>query len=348
MPKKTGKSSLSGSLKKHSTDETRTRADFTNLPAGITDGVAVLTAATLGQYKEGTAMAGQPFIRLAGTVVEPKTHVATPKAFIDGKVQITDTKEMKVQGLQTSQMLPLCDTKTRAGKVTSEDENVDRALNELRLLGVDTTEIEDEESLEAVLEALQGAGVHFKFKTSGSDPNANFPEERVWENWYGAIEDYESDDSGDDIEDDTEDEEESDNSDDAEEESEDESEEESSDSEDLSSLAEAADEGDEEAAAKLEDLAKEAGISEEAIEGVESWADVVEMIDNGGKSESESDDGWVPEKGDIYDYKGKGKRTATPHEVTAVFEGKKTVNLKNSETGASVRGIAWDDLQEAD
>jgi hypothetical protein len=137
-------------------------------------------------------------------------------------------------------------------------------------------------------------------------------------------------------------------------------EEEDAGEEDLAELASLADGGDEDAALKLTELAKGAGIDEDSVGASESWADVVAMINGDAEEEEEeeeedaeeeeeeeekaAEDDWQPEKGEVYPYRAPGKRKAMDHEVTAVFEGKQTVNLKDLTTEKVYRGVAWDKL----
>lgn len=195
MPPTTTKGSLNlgASLKTHAKDKTEEKQEFVNLPAGISGGVAHLVEAKVGVYKTGN-MAGEKFVYLAGTVVEPKTATEVKKVFKDGKVQIISTREIRVEGARTSIMLPLCDVKRKNGDIVTSDENIAKMLNELRLLGgPECTEgLESEEDLEGLLNQLKetsledGSQIYFKFGTSGSDPTKEYPEPTVWENWYGT------------------------------------------------------------------------------------------------------------------------------------------------------------------
>jgi hypothetical protein len=119
-------------------------------------------------------------------------------------------------------------------------------------------------------------------------------------------------------------------------------------SEDLADLATSADGGDQEAASRLADLAKEAGIEEDAVSSAESWASVVELMQGGGEEgsddEAEEDD-WKPEKGEVYPYKAPGKKKAVDCEVTAVFETRETVNLKNLTDDKVYKAVPWDKLE---
>lgn len=178
---------LSGSLKAHAKDETVVRADFSSPPPGIVGGTAKLNYAKIGVYASG-ATKGEKFVRLAGTIVSPKTATVVRQTWRDGKVVNLPAEQVHVEGLNTSRMFPLCDTKAGDGTVTSADEHIAEMLNELRTLGGDecTEDVDSEESLAAALSALEGADVSFRFSTSAGKPTKEYPTPRTWENWRGA------------------------------------------------------------------------------------------------------------------------------------------------------------------
>src|SRR5437016_1611840 len=136
MPMQKSKSSfdINKSLQTHSTDDTDYGQDFTRLPGGISGGIAQLIDAKIGVYKTG-ANTGKKFFRAAGVVVSPDTATEMVKTLDErGKVKVVSAKEVPVKGLQTSVMVPLCDTKKADGTVTTADEGVANMLNELRKL----------------------------------------------------------------------------------------------------------------------------------------------------------------------------------------------------------------------
>ena len=132
--------------------------------------------------------------------------------------------------------------------------------------------------------------------------------------------------------------------------------------EDLAELAAAADGGDTEAAERLFELATEAGIDEETINSTEEWSAIVDMMQSSDEEteeteeEEESDEEdteeeteeeeeeWKPEKEEVYAYKAPGMRKAIDCEVTAVFENKETVNLKNLNDNKVYKSVPWDKL----
>ena len=192
MPAQTTKTgfSLDGALKAHAKDETQYRQDYTDLPGGIAGGEAELVAASLGEYKTGDNK-GKKFVRLAATVISPVTAVKTVKRWVKdgtlkGKVETVSSSEMKVKGLQTSIMLPLCDTKN-----ATAEENVATMLNELRTIGGEdfTSEIEDEDSLVSALQSLVDADppVRIKFSTRDTEPSQQYPNSRAFTTWLGSV-----------------------------------------------------------------------------------------------------------------------------------------------------------------
>ncbi len=194
MPVQTQQSkfSFASAAKKHAKDKTDYGQDFTRLPGGITGGIAELISADVGTYKNGE-LTGQRFVRFAGTVIEPKTGVEIVKAWKGGKAEVVSSKEMNVEGLQTSVMFPICESKSG-----SAEANTEAMLNEMRKLGgPDYTEPlaaakTEEQSWQILDQLLKGLldpanPVRFKFGTRLSDPTAQYPNSRVWESWYGAV-----------------------------------------------------------------------------------------------------------------------------------------------------------------
>lgn len=326
---------LSKMVAKHKGDETT--YGVVNLPGGISNGIAKLIEAKFGKYAKGK-YTGEDFFRAAGVVVSPEENG-------DG---------VPVKGLQTSIMIPLCDTTNAAGETTSAEEHGARLLNELRKLGANTDEMEDD-GLEELLEVLVEEGPYFRFTTSQSEATEQFPNPRVWENWHGnkGLEDYVGDEDEEVTEDEPEPEEE--DEDEEVEEDGDEDGEEDEGSEDPKNLDELAafadddpdsDEG-QEAAAALTELAEKNDLDPNEYE---SWADVVEALSESEEDEDEGSDEEeeeiVPEKEEVYFFKPPRKRKAVECEVTAVFKTKQTCNLKDLENDGKVyKGVAWSDLQ---
>src|SRR4051812_48431977 len=110
---------FSGVIKKHAADEPQVSGG--RLPGGITNGVGKLSDAQLGEVAAGKQNAGEPYLRLSGTVVEPFTVV-------DPATKQT----VAVRGMQTSVIFMLCDTKKDNGKTTvPAEQNMVRAMDHL-------------------------------------------------------------------------------------------------------------------------------------------------------------------------------------------------------------------------
>jgi len=372
MVKRSAKSSqqskLSQALLNHREDETDYGQDMADIPPGISRGVAQLVDAKIGTYQSG-ANEGEPFVYLGGTVITPKKVTYSPKVFANGKIQVLEPVTTGVEGLRTGKTLPICNTKNRAGKVTDLDENVDIMLNELRKLGADTSEV-DEDSLKLLLEGLVEAGPFFHFSTRASKPSGEYPEPRTWESWFGSegLEDYDPD-TGDDVVDETVDEEEEDieeedieEEDIEEEDTEDEvdTDSEDTDSEDteeetLLELGEAADSDSErsaDAAETLATLAEEAELDPDDYSAWVKLAKALQAIEDEDKTEEEEEEkeeeeeDEIPKKGDVKFYKPPRKQKAVEAEITMVSQGRETVNLKTLDEGKVYKGIPWDKLSE--
>lgn len=182
MPKQTTKSGLAQKyggrlgqyIAAHKDDETD--PGVMDPPPGIKQGVAQITDCYFKQYESGDNK-GEYFFRAAGRIVEPD------------KVGVKRAK-----GLYTSVMEPCCDTKKKDGTVVTQEEHVAVILNHLRLLGADV-EGADENTLEAIAEAVKEAAPYFSFSTSQGEPTTQFPNPRLWQNWHGTkgLEDYQED-----------------------------------------------------------------------------------------------------------------------------------------------------------
>jgi hypothetical protein len=136
-----------------------------SLPNGIENGVAQLVDIYFKEYEKGD-MKGEIFFYAAGIVKAPSHQDGIP-----------------IVGLRTSIMEPLCDTPGRSRK-TVEDHWA-WILNELRKLGLDTSEIEFD-TVEDAVAALKEAGPHFRFRTWQGEPTAEYPNPRVNEQWRGV------------------------------------------------------------------------------------------------------------------------------------------------------------------
>ena len=323
------------------------------LPAGIEGGVAKLVECKFTQIAAGKANVGKDMFYAAGVVVSPD-----------------EVNGVSLVGLRTQISEPLYDTPTRSRK-TIED-HLEWVMNEMKKLGLDMSEFSPDD-LEDMAATLKEQQPHFRFRTwSGSkqeieqrggkffvgtkgpyateaalkvvNPFAG-REPMVNHTWNGSCEWVEEDDTSAAMEDAT-------------------GEvaeppkkagkavtvapepEESGDV-DPATLAEQADGGDQEAAEELSKLALAAGVDEDSISGAENWAAVVEMMADDDEKESPvEDDPFKPEKGEVYQYKAPGKKKAVDCEVTAVFETRETVNLKNLTDSTVYKAVPWAKLEQ--
>jgi hypothetical protein len=410
---------LGKALQSHARDETTYGPELADLPGGITGGIAQLVDAKIGQYKTGNNQ-GKDFVYLAGTVHQPTRALKVVRRFENGKVVSSEPESMVVQGLRTAQTIPLCDTARANGEVVELDFHVERLLNELRKLGGEdfTAGLSTQSDLEAALGALKEAGPFFRFSTSESEPTAQYPTSRVWENWNGrrGLEDYESDgdagagveetaparqtdtinrevekaQAGEGPEDDI-----------------------PFDEDDLQALGKAADEeSNQDAANKLSGRAKLVGISKDAVDSAESWVEVAQMIeeasaadeghpapsswvgigeradatdeegeptedaeeaqqelttaaegagldpdeyetwadlaaslDEAGGGEEQGQESEEPVKGNVIGYKPPRARKPINCEITAVFSGTRTVNLKSVDGDKRYKSVSWEKLE---
>ena len=166
----------------HATAET-TFSNFGDPPAGIDNGVARLVECKFDEYKEGDNK-GQPYFYAAGVIVSPKEHGGVP-----------------CDGLRVSIMCPLHDTPNRTSRKTFED-HLGWVYNELRKLGVDTTQL-DPADLESTAEALKQSAPFFRFRTWKGKATPQFPDPRTNTDFCGAIPDYEPADADDGVDDGT-------------------------------------------------------------------------------------------------------------------------------------------------
>jgi hypothetical protein len=325
MPKSTVKSSLAARIgakarqahEAHKNDET-TYGNM-DLPSGIEGGVAQLVDCKFGLYEKGDNK-GKDYFYAAGIVKAP-----------------ADCGGIPIQGLRTSIMEPLCDTKKGDGTVVTYEEHYAKVLNYLRQLGVNTAEV-DVDSIESVAEALKESQPHFRFRTWKGDKQTTGKyagkEPRVNHQWNGAceyVEDGESSPSA------------------VEDSSGPSADEPAADGENYAALGEAADGGDTDAAEKIQMAALEAGISQEDIDNADNWVALAERIASPAEAEEAAPDAdWKPSKGEVYLFKGPGKKKGVEHEVMAVFEAKRLVNLKNLDDGRTVvKSVSWDKLESA-
>jgi hypothetical protein len=170
----------------HKGDETRLGGGG-DLPAGIEHGVARLVDCRIGVYQKGDNQ-GEPFFMASGTVLDPAEVVQ-----VDPKTK--KSRKISIRGLRTSiGPEPLCDTTKANGDVVSLADHWDRVLNHLRLLGIDTKDIEpsdvvaegdDDYASGPILEALVESAPTFRFRTWQSKPTPQYPDPRTNHEWRG-------------------------------------------------------------------------------------------------------------------------------------------------------------------
>lgn len=303
----------------HKTDE----ADYGSageLPEGIEGGIARLVDCKFDTYKSGNNE-GEYFFYAAAIVQSPKEH-----------------NGIRIEGLRTSIMEPLCETPGRRRE--SLEDHYLWVLNELKKLGLDMEDVSTEE-LETIVGVLKEEGPYIRFRTWKGKPTKEFPDPRVNHEWKGVCEWDEEEEEDEAVVDETEEEEEE----------EDEVADEEEGEIDYDELATMADEGDEGAATAITEAADDQGIDPNEYE---TWKDVVaefntedeeeEEAEEEEEDDDEEDEIEAPEKEDVYLYKPPKARKPVECEVTAVFAGKRTCNLKNTNDGKVYKGVAWDKL----
>ncbi len=341
------------------------RGGMSDLPPNIKNGVARLTKLYIAQYVTGDNK-GKDYLRGEAVVLGPK------------KTRDGD-RMVAIEGLTTTLgPLALCETKN-----ASEEDNVTRALEEIKKLGVTADELAEQGSeeggIEAMLEALVEAEPFVRFSTSPKFAQDDVKKEREptgsWQNWNGVLADYDSG-ATEDVEDSTGGREPKA---DVEEDEltsgkangklpakkgkapvEDEP---ADDEPDLDALAEKADEQEDddeqqEARKTLTELGVAAGLSKKWISDVaKSWTAVAEKIkEKSGSSdepeetaEPEEDAPYEPSKDDIVKYKGKKDKKPMEYEVLAVDKRKKTCELKSIDDGKTKYvGVPWDEVEASE
>ena len=252
MPRKSGKSLILAKMEKYGIKAAveAHREDETTL-TGVTELPPGIESgiARLIDCRFGEFATGklkdEVFFFTSGVVIEPKESKGE-----DGKM-------MKVEGLRMSRTEPMCPSPDRS-RATSE-EHIQWTLNEIRKLGLITKDCTSND-LEDLAAVLKGQKPFFKFRTWKGEPTQQFPNPRTQVNWNGVIDYVPSEDGAAAIMDATE-------------------------GEDLDGIVAMADGNDIPSQEKLEELAREAGITEETVKGAGSWAEVAIMVreaDKGG------------------------------------------------------------------
>lgn len=308
------------------------------LPDGIENGVAKLVDIRFGEYKDGDHK-GQPFFIAAGIMIKPEHH--------DGQ---------KIEGMRTQiGPIPLCDTPKAQGKRKTFLDHYTVFLNELKKLGVDTSQTEAgtpeqvESFLNKALDILRTSQPTFGVRTWKGKPSVAFPNPRVNEEWLGLREvDEEVDPAGGVQADDAP----------------------PPDAPgtavaapgdgdlDLAALADIADadptgETDDGKAAciAIQEAAEKAGHSLDAIRACGSWAEVAALATTAPDTTTAPEKKPDPVKGDQVGYKVDKAKPPVQCEVTSVDAKTQTVTLKNLTTKAAVVGgdkkllkVKWDEL----
>jgi hypothetical protein len=328
---------LNEAVKKHGADET----DYgqMRLPPGINNGVAQLDECKFDVYKSGDN-AGEYYFLARGIIMQP--YSVNTK---DG--------EIKVMGLHTMIMEPVCDTKTKEGKVTTQEQHISNILNEMRKLGADTKGVGVEE-LEAIAADLRAAKPYFRFSTSQGAVSKEYPDPKIWENWYGnkGLENYTppsaEQQGGQPME--------RDNSAPGSSVNGQALGEQFSEFDDLTSLAQRADAKDEEAQVKLEQLARASGLTDEHLGAAGNWAEVVEMINHvqseAAAAEAPAEQLPEPSIGEVWKYHPTNPVTKNRSdkpvdcEVLAVNKLKKTADLQNAvnRKAAPYKGVPFAEM----
>lgn len=185
---------LQKALKAHK-DEESTQEDFGNLPAGIEGGIAQIFDCKIDNYKDGK-LKGKPYFSARASVV-------APEFFTD-----EHGVKRKIKGLHTKiGPEPLCDTLDRKGDKARRtlDDHVNWVLKQLRTLGVDTSEIEEDDDLQAAIDSVKEDEPYITFRTWRGKATKQFPDPRTNEVWLGLY-DYdeeEEDEDDDEVEDKT-------------------------------------------------------------------------------------------------------------------------------------------------
>lgn len=340
MAKQMVKSGLAGRLgdkgakavASHKDDETKLPGGG-RLPAGIEQGIARLVDCRFSQYKEGKQK-GEYFFLAAGVVVSPSSF--TDK---DGNVYA-------IEGERTQIMEPVCETPDKTRKIV--DEHISWILNEMRKLGADTSGLTIE-NLEATAASIKEAAPHFKFRTWKGEKQTTGQyagkEPLTQEQWRGAT-DF---DGG--VVDDV-----------AETQGDGNGPSEtgettlaSGEADDLDALGAAADvspadEAAEAAQVRLHELATEAGVNPDEYA---TWAELAEVLKSGATVEEPTEPA-EPKAAECYFYRPIDPKTKKPVkkaiecEVTAVFTGKKVVNLKNLDDNKTLyKSVPFDQLVDS-
>jgi hypothetical protein len=166
------------------------RLGMPRVPPGITKGVAKLTGMEMATIEDGKQNAGETYYRATAVCIEPEYVLV-------GGVKT------KAAGCQTSVIETIADTKTSRGKPVSVEEHTRNWFQFLRLLGAPEEELEQGgEAAESWMAAAVSEGapaVYFEFSTRLREGRWVVDEKTkektkepdgVWEDWGYAIKGY--------------------------------------------------------------------------------------------------------------------------------------------------------------
>lgn len=343
---------LVDSAQKHKDDPVE-YGGFRSLPGNIKNGVAQLTECYFDQFKDdsdmkqadGSKAVGQYYLRCAATVLEPDFGP-------DGS---------PAKGLVTSVMIPICEKGVKRGKeIIDFDMCIKKVQNQLKALGGDDFDVSD---LDVAVEALAATAapenqhIFFRFTTSEMPARPpEYPNPRVFENWYERIENYEGAAGGDNPAPDANDQSEDGDTGGGNEAADEPSGVDYSAEEDLDVLVAGAGEAgndnptDDETAAqeRLKQLAEEAGVAEDDVKNADDWQAVANLITSAKEGDTSEPEAAPPKVGEVRHYfplDSKNKPAKKPIEVKVltIKGGKATV--KDMDKGKPIVGADKKPLQ---
>lgn len=323
MPPIKGQSKVKDFLKKQGVskahaearDKDTTVGNTGEVPAGVT-GIAQLIKASIDEYGATTKNPGKPYLHLRSVVVSPKQHEGIP-----------------IDGLQISKRIDLFTTTGNNAK--KFEDQWDKAMAQLRTLGLETKGTSEDDIIDSLLPALEASGIVHRFRTWKGDKQTTGPyanKEPLTNTDFGkpvsgeaaaegATHEVQDNTSADENQDD-------------------------SLTEDWSKIGNLADSGDIESQNKITAKGKELGVNTvEAADWAAAATAIAEAEQAGGSdstpdiNEGDAAEPWKPEVGHVYMFQIKGAKKPESHEVTAVF--KEKLNLKRESDGRPEKGVTW-------
>ena len=330
------------------------------LPAGIRAicqihdiGLKTYDSDTKMKTAEGKSAAGEYYFYAVGVIVEPEMHV------------YPDGVERKIAGRQVRINVPCIATKTAGGKVTSQEDQCDKIMQEIgKLTSQDYIADASFEQIPDLIEGVKQSKPYFNFATSvkaastEKGPDGKTPKypEGVWENWNGnrGLESYQGPDAqATTTVDNTGGDGGSNNATSAP----------AGDEPDLDALVEAATNQDQDAIDKLTELATACGVElgpdtdapANTVNGADSWQTVREWIDAGGAPDLPAEDqafeptvkAVVKYKAPVDPKKPTGAKKTFDCEVKSVNKGKRLVTIRNLTNKVEYKDVSWDDVEPA-